>query len=368
MSQRRSEPPAKRCQGLVRRRYALRRLMRDQARLSDAAIEVMLLYKTSGCQGSVHESASHAGKTGRIARALARRGQGRVHAPRRAAQSVRGHPPRGCRAGDECAAKPRQGSLGARVVEDRARLRGEGRRPRQGRRSRHRARRALHARLRRLPRRPLSDAEFAGKISGVPALAAHVPQGGEIFRPAAGDHRAAVRRRQKAHRLFATAARREQAAGGAALGRRRRLEGRSPAHRQGDDGAGPRLADHRHAGQRRESGALWRSVGRAHIPHLARLSAATRRDRRRQASASGAAASAPIGRRGSPTPPPTASRARCSTAAISITAFRRNGWSRPSPPAAPRTSSARTACSKRAAAPWAPRRSRNFSKPRRACR
>ena len=42
-------------------------------------------------------------------------------------------------------------------------------------------------------------------------------------------------------------------------------------------------------------------------------------------SASGAAALAPIGRRGSPIQPPTASRARCSTAAMSITAFRRNG-------------------------------------------
>ena len=92
-----------------------------------------------------------------------------------------------------------------------------------------------------------------GKTSGVPALAAHVPQGGEIFRSAAGDHRAAIRRRQeqqKAHRLSATAARREEAADGAALGRRRRLEGRSPAHRQGGDGRRPCLAHHRHAGQR----------------------------------------------------------------------------------------------------------------------
>jgi len=43
------------------------------------------------------------------------------------------------------------------------------------------------------------------------------------------------------------------------------------------------------------------------------------------ASASGAAALAPTGRRGSPTPPPTASRARCSTAATFITVFRRSG-------------------------------------------
>ena len=104
----------------------------------------------------------------------------------------------------------------------------------------------------------------------------------KYFDPAAGDHRAAVRRRQKAHRLFATAARRQKTAGGAALGRRRRLEGRSPAHRQGGDGARPCLAHHRHAGQRRESGALWRSVGRAHVSNVARLSAAARRDRRQQ--------------------------------------------------------------------------------------
>jgi hypothetical protein len=42
-----------------------------KAELSVAAIKVVLLYKTSGCKGSVHESASHARKTGRIARALA---------------------------------------------------------------------------------------------------------------------------------------------------------------------------------------------------------------------------------------------------------------------------------------------------------
>ena len=42
--------------------------------------------------------------------------------------------------------------------------------------------------------------------------------------------------------------RRDQAAGGDALGRRRRLEGRPPAHRQADHGRRPRLAHHRHAG------------------------------------------------------------------------------------------------------------------------
>ena len=86
------------------------------------------------------------------------------------------------------------------------------------------------------------------------------------------------------------------------------------------------------------------------------------------ASASGAAASAPTGRRGSPSSRPTASRARCSTAATSITAFRRNGSCRRSPPAAPPICSARRACSKRAAAPWERRRWRSSWKPRRASR
>jgi len=36
--------------------------------------------------------------------------------------------------------------------------------------------------VRCLPRRPLSDAEFAGQARSVPTFAAHVPQGGEIFR------------------------------------------------------------------------------------------------------------------------------------------------------------------------------------------
>ena len=78
------------------------------------------------------------------------------------------------------------------------------------------------------------------------------------------------------------------------------------------------------------------------------------------ASRSGAAASAPTGRRGSPTWRRSGSEARCSTAATCITASRRNGWCRPSPPAAPPICSAPAACSRRAAAPWAPPRRRNF--------
>ena len=118
-----------------------------------------------------------------------------------------------------------------------------------------------------------------GKLAGVSAFAPHVPQGGEAFRPAARDHRSAVRR-QEARRLSAEAAGRRQAAGRHALGRRRRLEGGPAEDRQGDHGGGPRLAHHRHAGQRRESGAVWRSRGRAHLFRLARLSADARRHRR----------------------------------------------------------------------------------------
>ena len=175
-------------------------------------------------------------------------------------------------------------------------------------------------------------------------------------------------RGQDAGRLSATAAGRRQAAGGAALGRRRWLEGRPAAHRQGNPALRHGVADHRHAGLGRESGALQRSGGRAHVFRLDGLHPDALRDRRRAACACGAAASAPTGPRGSPTSRRTASRARCSTAATSTTAFRRNGWCRPSPPAARPICSARTACSMRAAAPWEPRRWRNFWRSRRASR
>ena len=66
-------------------------------------------------------------------------------------------------------------------------------------------------------------------------------------------------------------------------------------------------------------------VGRAHVSSPGSIICRSAARSTAAASASGAAVSAPIGRRGSPTPPPTASRARCSTAAMSITAFRRNG-------------------------------------------
>ena len=86
---------------------------------------------------------------------------------------------------------------------------------------------------------------------------------------------------------------------------------------------------------------------------VARLSADAAPTSTASASRSGAAASAPTGRRGSPSPRPTASRARCSTAATCITASSANGSCRPSPPAARPICSARRACSTRAAARWA---------------
>ena len=153
-------------------------------------------------EGQSHE---HPEPAQRLARAHAGRGQGRVHAARRQAQSVRGHQARGRRDGDGGAEKPRQGSLGRGVEQDRARLRGEGRRRGQGRRKRQGARRNLHARLRRLPRRPLSVADLARQARRLPAFAPHVPQGGEAFRSAARDHRNAVRG-QEARRLSAEAA------------------------------------------------------------------------------------------------------------------------------------------------------------------
>ena len=150
-------------------------------------------------------SHEHPGPAQRLARAHAGRGQGRVHAARRQAQSVRGHQARGRRDGDGGAEEPRQGSLGRGVEQDRARLRGEGRRRGQGRRKRQGARRDLHARLRRLPGRPLSVADLARQARGLSAFAPHVPQGGEAFRSAARNHRSAVRG-QEARRLSAEAA------------------------------------------------------------------------------------------------------------------------------------------------------------------
>ena len=254
---------------------------------------------------------------------------------------------------DGGAEKPRQGSLGRGVEQDRARLRGEGRRRGQGRRKRQGARRALHARA----STPAGSAAIRrrrspGKLAGVSAFAPHVPQGGEAFRSAARDHRSAVRR-QEARRLSAEAAGRHQAAGRHALGRRRRLEGRPPEDRQDRDGRGPRLAHHRHAGHRREPGAVRRSRGRAHLFRRGSITCRPAPTSTASASRSGAAASAPTGRRGSPSPRPTASRARCSTAATCITASSANGSCRPSPPAARPICSARRACSKRAAARWA---------------
>ena len=119
------------------------------------------------------------------------------------------------------------------------------------------------------------------------------------------------------------------------------------------DGRRPRLAHHRHAGQRREPGAVRRS--RPPSAPISRGSIICRPAPTSTASASrsGAAASAPTGRRGSPSPRRIASRARCSTAATCTTASSANGWCRPSPPAAPPICSARRACSTRAAARWA---------------
>ena len=99
------------------------------------------------------------------------------------------------------------------------------------------------------------------------------------FDPQARDRRGAVRG-QEARRLSAKAAGRRQAAGRHALGRRRRLEGGPPEDRQDRDGRRPRLAHHRHAGQRREPGAVRRSGGRAHVLDVARLSADAHRHRR----------------------------------------------------------------------------------------
>ena len=56
-----------------------------------------------------------------------------------------------------------------------------------------------------------------GKLDAYQPFAAHVPQGGEAFRSAARNRRAAVRG-QEAHRLSAASARRRKAAGGACIG------------------------------------------------------------------------------------------------------------------------------------------------------
>ena len=230
------------------------------------------------------------------------------------------------------------------------------------------ARRALHARLRRLPGRPLSVAGLARQarrpISIRSACSARrrsisIRKLEIIEMPFEG--KKLVGYLQKPPGV-------DQAARRHALGRRRRLEGRPPEDRQNRDGCGPRLAHHRHAGHRREPGAVRRSVRRAHVS--APGSTTCRRAPTSTASASrcGAAASAPTGRRGSPSPPPIASRARCSTAATCITASSANGSCRPSPPAARPICSARRACSMRAAAPWA-RRRRGVSRRRaRRCR
>ena len=120
----------------------------------------------------------------------------------------------------------------------------------------------------------------------------------KYFDPPLESRRAAVRW-QDADRLFAAPARRDEAAGGYALGRRRRLEGRSPAHCQCDHGgrASPRSPSTCRAAARIPYSTAIRPAERTY--GLARFSAAAHRPRRRRI-ASGAAASAPTGRRGSP--------------------------------------------------------------------
>ena len=142
--------------------------------------------------------------------------------------------------------------------------------------------RALHARLRCVPRRPISVAGVAGQARRLSPFAAHVPQGRKAFRAEARDRRDSVRG-QDAGRLPATAARRRQAAGRAALGRRRRLEGRPAAHRQRDAAVRPGVADGRHAGLGREPGALQRSGGGADVFRLDGLRPHAPRDRRHAA-------------------------------------------------------------------------------------
>ncbi len=85
-------------------------------------------------------------------------------------------------------------------------------------------------------------------------------------------------------------------------GRRRRLEGRPPEDRQDRDGRRPRLAHHRHAGQRREPGAVRRSFGRAHLSGVARLPAEPRRHRRQARRGVGRQLRRLLGRRDSPSP------------------------------------------------------------------
>ena len=92
-------------------------------------------------------------------------------------------------------------------------------------------RRSLHARVRRLPRRPLSVANSPGKLNAYPircACSARQPS----ISIRARSHRSAVRR-QEARRLSAETAWRGKATGRPALGRRRWLEGRPAEDRQG---------------------------------------------------------------------------------------------------------------------------------------
>ena len=213
------------------------------------------------------------------------------------------------------------------MVQGRPRLRSGGRRSGKTKRRRQKNRRALRTRVQLLPHRPLSGRQHAGQERGLPAFGAHVSEGGEILRSAARDRRTAVRGR-KDHRLSATAARRDQAAGGDALGRRRRLEGRPSGRERGVAPPGARLARGRHAGHRRQSGALHRPQGRAHVVGVHRPPADAQGRRRHARRRVGRQLRRLLGGQDRIRRAPGVSRARCSTAATRTTASRRSGWCR----------------------------------------
>ncbi len=184
--------------------------------------------------------------------------------------AVRSRAARGRRENSESAREHGQGPLGRRVVQGGAGIREEGRRARE-RRRRQEGGRGLLPCVRVLQDRALPVREHAGEEAGIPALAARIPQGGEIFRGAARDRRAAVQG-PHAGGLSADSAGGEEPARRDSLGRRGRLEGRPPAPERLAAPDGNRDAGPRHAGHRREHGALRRSRCRAHLLGLARFS------------------------------------------------------------------------------------------------